>query len=674
MSPAQPLPHSAEFTSTTSYIDALLAFATSSTLFQTLCGGVHILDFFTSEPGIFERVIPTEWQPYLLSISSATLLDLLMRDDLTLARDSTKTPSPPDSLLEYISEIRKLNLCRDVRKGTAPPLSLPRHVSVGMIPKKIHEVSSFASYVALLCDELSEDRKITHVIDFGSGQNYLGRALASPPWNRHVVAVESRTVNIDGAKHMDVLAGVAEREKVMRNKKVFRKQELDREVEQGGLVHENHRIRVNKDSANWTSRAQEKFGGDITVDLRSYRDLSTTYTPPGEGQGFVQYVQQRLENGDLKDVIRHIETTARSEDCNSPIPSVAGSAETTDCRPKVSALALSIHSCGNLSHHGIRSLILNPSVSAIAIIGCCYNLLTPSLPPRALSEMCEHKHPLLRPDLPALNAFLPTPDSNSGPTPAKPQDQVDPHGFPMSTRFRTHGPSREGIRFNISARSMAVQAPHNWTSDDSERFFERHYWRALLQKMMLDHGVVRKVAIGGRSGDDGESGGAEPIVHLPRQDGICDVGRGKNFATEPIIIGTLRKSCFRNGFKGYVDGALDRLLSRCDEAALSTNGKTHEAHDNEELRARILAMRSQVTDEVIAQYETVYAAKRKELSAVWSLMAFSAQLVESMIVVDRWSFLQEEIETGSAGVRDAWVEAVWEYDQSPRNLVVVGVK
>ena len=51
-------------------------------------------------------------------------------------------------------------------------------------------------------------------------------------------------------------------------------------------------------------------------------------------------------------------------------------------------------------------------------------------------------------------------------------------------------------------------------------------------------------------------------------------------------------------------------------------------------------------------------------------MAFSAGVVESLIVVDRWLFLREHQEL----VKDCWVEAVFDYHQSPRNLVVVGIK
>ena len=51
-------------------------------------------------------------------------------------------------------------------------------------------------------------------------------------------------------------------------------------------------------------------------------------------------------------------------------------------------------------------------------------------------------------------------------------------------------------------------------------------------------------------------------------------------------------------------------------------------------------------------------------------MAFSATVVESLIVTDRWLFLRQHTDL----VRQCWVEAVFDYKESPRNLVVVGVK
>ena len=138
-------------------------------------------------------------------------------------------------------------------------------------------------------------------------------------------------------------------------------------------------------------------------------------------------------------------------------------------------MAISIHSCGNLSHHGIRSLLLNPSVHAIAIVGCCYNLMTERLGPPT------YKVPLLRPNLRAINAPRLTREAAA----------CDPHGFPMSHRIGTY--NGDGLRLNITARMMAVQAPQNWTEKESDVFFTRHFYRALLQKVFLDYGVVTKM-------------------------------------------------------------------------------------------------------------------------------------------------------------------------------------
>ena len=51
-------------------------------------------------------------------------------------------------------------------------------------------------------------------------------------------------------------------------------------------------------------------------------------------------------------------------------------------------------------------------------------------------------------------------------------------------------------------------------------------------------------------------------------------------------------------------------------------------------------------------------------------MAFSAGVAESVIVVDRWLWLKEQ----EGWVGKCWVQAVFDYKWSPRNLVVVGIR
>ncbi|KAK3299403.1 methyltransferase domain-containing protein [Chaetomium fimeti] len=586
--PTRPLPHSDEFSSTDEYVKSLLHFATSSDLFRFLCGGVHILDFFTSDPGVFAAAVPKEWQEYLVQTTPMDLLDFMMRDDLSSVSPTPGSCTPPESLIQYVKDIRKLSLYRSFHPSRPKLPVLPRQVALGMKTKKVHEVTHFAGYI----DRLAEDAarasgaEFTHFVDFGSGQNYLGRTLASPPYNKHIVAVESKEANMAGAKDLDILSGLAEREKRVRNKKLYHRV---REAVDPSLHNDEEALK----------RAAKKLGisdEDITtIDLRSRKELQATYAVE-EGKGTIEYVVGRLEHADLTDVLSQLrgqEDEVRQEDLRM--------------------MAISIHSCGNLSHYGIRSMILNPCIRAVAIVGCCYNLLTEKLGPPS------YKPPFNRPTLQPINARV-----------TRESERRDPQGFPMSERVSTHG--GDGIRLNITARMMACQAPQNWTDEESDAFFTRHFYRAVLQKIFLDRGVISRVYHGEETDEE------SPF----------------NSSTNPVIIGSLRKKCYTS-FAAYVRGAIAKLTTNSDFSQYSQTIKEKMGN---------------ITDEEIAQYEETFRHRRRELSAVWSLMAFSACVVESLIVTDRWLFLREHSDI----VRDCWVETVFDYRESPRNLVVVGIK
>jgi hypothetical protein len=179
---------------------------------------------------------------------------------------------------------------------------------------------------------------------------------------------------------------------------------------------------------------------------------------------------------------------------------------------------------------------------------------------------------------------------------------------------------------------MAVQAPQNWTEKESDAFFTRHYYRALLQKVFLDTSVVS----------------AAPAPHA---DGDAGAESPKNDRTDPVIIGSLRKGCYVS-FVEYVKGAVEKI--------------TRDPVRGKEIGEKM----GSLTDEDIEAYAKKYGSRKKELSIMWSLMAFSAGVVESLIVTDRWLFLKEHPRL----VKDCWVETVFDYKQSPRNLVVVGIK
>lgn len=625
---SRPLPLHPDFEDAETYIHSLLTFATSCELFQRLCGGVHILDFFTKEPGLYSTVLPSEWRIWFLLHQVSDILDLLMREDLQqfentrplegdlatgptapdpatrITREWRGHPPPPCSLLEYIRTIRKHSLDRtfgvEDQKGLKKT-ALTRQVLVGMKPKKIHEVENFAKYIDNLSSEIAHtsSQSITHLVDFGSGQNYLGRALASPPYNRSVIAVESKLLNIDGAKTMDMLAKLTEKEVIMRNKKEYRMQTL-----QGNQDSISSETPLKEFPAKTSSlpapRLQPANPHRVVID-----------------NGGVQYIEHLIQDGNLSAVIDQIQGV------DAELRGEAASTSTLQSRTSASSrpvkdlsripqlMVISLHSCGNLVHHGLRSLILNPCVKAVAMVGCCYNLVTERLGPPT------HKLCGLRSSSERL-------DRTSA--------ACDPHGFPMSERLAKFESENEvGIRFNITARMMAVQAPQNWTPTDCDSFFTRHFYRALLQRIFLDRRLVEK-PLEGKGLDGGVS------------------ARGWTGAGEPILIGSLRKPCYYS-FVAYVRGALAKLVDD------TTRGQQFASCNND------------LTDDDILKYEATYKDKKNELSIAWSLMAFSAEVVESIIVVDRWLYLREQSQ-----VKDCWVEAVFDYRKSPRNLVVVGIK
>jgi hypothetical protein len=684
MGPDTPLPLPAEFDNVDDYVESLLKFTTSSWLLQTLCGGVHILDFYTKSPDLYASILPQTWRKWFKDHDIMVILDLLMREDLSQfdTQDEKRGdmtwrggPVPPKDLLEYLKEVRKHLLGR----AFPPPNSglssqkstLARHVATGMKVKKIHEVDNFARYLDRLTTDIAAagNREITHLVDFGSGQNYLGRALAATPYSKHIVAVESRPHNIEGAKNMDMLARLVPKPVVLRNKKEHRaeqKKQKKEEKEEYCDANGNGSIPVAAASLPEDAQVNATICDECTaqsaltvsnspadtpkneVPLQDSKTATTSLQIYSDGRGSVQYVQHIITDGNLAPVVGQIKDSSQVQkgDVTSTSKAVE---EPSDINvvPKLSEpnlMVMSLHSCGNLVHHGLRSLLLNPAVSAVAMVGCCYNLVTERLGPPT------YKLPSLRPNHPRL-------DSTS--------NACDPNGFPMSEKLVTYPlpypPANgtddaieppKGIRMNITARMMAVQAPQNWGLEDSDLFFTRHFYRALLQRIFLDRGVVAAPV------DSVVGGAVSANGHTSKVNWTPPNGRGpglsSNGTTTPLTIGSLRKFAYKD-FPSYVRAAIGKL----------TSPNTFCEVDPEFIASKMEGL----TDDDIRDYEVRYGEKKKELNVMWSLMAFSAGVVEAVIVTDRYLWLKEQPE-----VETAWVEPVFEYGQSPRNLVVVGIK
>lgn len=613
-------------------------------------------DFLTREPDLYTSLLPESWRTFFDRHDIQDILFLVLREDVRALLERCRKadgnkevedswnggPLPPTDFVEYVYQVRRLSLGRDFTPAQSEKPTIPRHIAVGMNMKKYHEVAHFSDYVDSLCKTVGEQRgeDITHVVDFGSGQNYLGRTLASPPYNRHIIAIEQKHQFISGARGMDVHAKLAEKKVVFRNKKENACKtcedaeepalpnpdvpEREMEVVQtipGGATNEP----VGKSEGEGEG---EGDGDDVTV-VNVFRDVNLQpgefgITPARNGAhqtkrkqlddedplkplGAMDYIEHKIKDGYLEPIIKDVvRSPVQSETDNQ---AVTQNGNNTDEAFDARVMVISLHSCGNLLHHGVRSLVLNPSVKAVAMIGCCYNLVTERLGPAT------YKLPVLRSLHPRLS---------------KEARAYDPHGFPMSKRFENfEHDSGTGVKVNITARSMALQAPYNWGRDESENFFTRHFYRTLLQRILVDRGITSRPSI------------PTDLYEEPSK---------QEAAGNPLVVGSLRKSAFVS-FPAYVRAATGKLSRD------PTSGD------------KIKAQMAELTDDDLNRYVTDYWPSKKNLNITWTLMSFSASLIEAVIVVDRWQFLREH-----DSVKDCWVEPVFGYSESPRNLAVIGIK
>ncbi|GAO52323.1 hypothetical protein G7K_6402-t1 [Saitoella complicata NRRL Y-17804] len=110
-------------------------------------------------------------------------------------------------------------------------------------------------------------------------------------------------------------------------------------------------------------------------------------------------------------------------------------------------------------------------------------------------------------------------------------------------------------------------------------------------------------------------------------------------AGKPLLIGSLRKHCYVD-FTAYVQAALNKLKMppQC------------------------------ITDDEAKQYFEEYKDKEDQIKIVWTLSAVLAPVIESVIVMDRYWFLKEN------NLSTADIVPGFDYNLSPRNLIVVGAK
>lgn len=216
-------------------------------------------------------------------------------------------------------------------------------------------------------------------------------------------------------------------------------------------------------------------------------------------------------------------------------------------------LLTGLHACGSLSEHMIRLSTTVPCISRLAVVGCCYNHISPL----SISN---------------------------------------PLGFPISSFMRTNN-----LALSTSALITGCQAPTNWTHNPNSSFGRKHWYRAVLEKLLHDKKLANQ--------------GQRPVWGIRN--------------------GDLRS------FSAYAARALQSLK---------------------------LEIGKDVAEEEITEYEEKYRNRTAETAILWTLSVMLCRVVESVIALDRVFFLQE------AGLQDVDVLPIFNYKESPRNLMIVATK
>lgn len=216
-------------------------------------------------------------------------------------------------------------------------------------------------------------------------------------------------------------------------------------------------------------------------------------------------------------------------------------------------LLTGLHACGALSEHMIRLATNVPCISHLAVVGCCYNHITP------LSA----SHPL---------------------------------GFPISSFMRLNK-----LNLSTSALITGCQAPTNWIHNPNSSFGRKHWYRAVLEKLLYDKKLVNQEQ--------------RPVWAI--------------------------RNCDLKTFPAYAARALQSLK---------------------------LEIGKDVTEEEIAEYEERYQNRTAETAILWTLSVMLCRVVESAIALDRVFFLEE------AGLQSVDVVPIFNYKESPRNLMIVASK
>ncbi|CAN0891162.1 Methyltransferase-like protein 25B [Linum grandiflorum] len=280
---------------------------------------------------------------------------------------------------------------------------------------------------------------------------------------------------------------------------------------------------------------------------------------------------------------------------------------------KASLVLAGLHACGDLSVTMLKTFSECKEAKAIVSIGCCYNLL---------SEAC-----------------LDSPDSQTG--------------FPVSNGVRS-----TGISLGKSSRDLACQSAERWScleKDAGIQNFDLHAFRAVFQMVLFKHypsSVTESPSVGrqGKALRRQQRKGASTWSSENSKE--TSNGTGINHAAQPL------DSRMDDNSSSEMDRSANKALSASpDKCTLfekfSVSGLSRLGlKPLEEIDFREIWNEAQPCAELIGPY--------------WSLRAALGPVLETLILLDRLLFIQEQ-----DGIEDATMLPIFDPAISPRNLAII---
>ena len=335
--------------------------------------------------------------------------------------------------------------------------------------------------------------------------------------------------------------------------------------------------------------------------------------------------------------------------CSEAWPAAGGAAASSG------VVLCALHACGDLSPTITRCFALAPSVAALVLVPCCYNLLTVHSDPcgaehwamRAVCQPCgtsptveaalSSSGTAQMPEIRPRTAQMPEIRPRTARVPSVALAAATTAGFPLSDTVRATGLvlSRDA-RMTATLREAAA-LPTAWLDDASATAdgaappaaVLRQLWNCLFAALVRDR-YADLVPAGTRV----STGGARKHHHLRARQQAQDQGQDETASTG------------RSEFVAFVEGALAQAglpANRLDRSELSRYAETR------------------CTDGV------VNAARR--VAAIAALQAALAPLVESLLLVDHVLFLHE-----SGVCEDIRAVPVFKPERSVRNVAIVARK